>query len=428
MNSIILIFSALLFLFDVYIIFWWGRFRTLKSKKNETMRTVSSLGHVIHINGKKGVGKTTSAAGLVMCLSEYLFNLMETRMNDIRVSLREINFNVVENKFDYYYNLLNDPGSSIEVILSDYNFETYYSDFLTIYDKKDMMNDYLIYYYVYKYRGIEVYSTGYLFNVITGKTSKYLDPTAMRIKDVIKVHNYQGGLFTIRFNDENNISNGNENSNNQKLRTNGYKAYLALKRHEGKATCYDISPGQVATDVFKQERGQVDVNLQIYDRNDSIKDFKLFRSILLKIKDVLFIPISIGLKIKAFFKRLEYDDLLDEFSKKVGKWRNFDYKIMQLCKLLKRQGLVRVRCKGYYNPDDVGKKDDSLYDKYIFYFPIWYVYGNINTYEYSSVLKEISSMNENSINEYISSFDTTKKFNMFIELMKKEEDKMKEVF
>ena len=34
----------------------------------------------------------------------------------------------------------------------------------------------------------------------------------------------------------------------------------------------------------------------------------------------------------------------------------------------------------------------------------------------------------NSINEYISSFDTTKKFNMFIELMKKEEDKMKEVF
>ena len=68
MKIITFIFSALLFLFDVYVIFWWGRFRTLKSKKDETMRTVSSLGHVIHINGKKGVGKTTSSINLAASL------------------------------------------------------------------------------------------------------------------------------------------------------------------------------------------------------------------------------------------------------------------------------------------------------------------------------------------------------------------------
>lgn len=426
MSIWIIIWFALLLLFDVFVIFWWFRKNILQDKFNQTRVIIPTLGHTLAVNGNKGKGKTTTCAGVVLVLSEYLYAEMDSRMNDIRLSLPAINFNKLEKLFDEKYQLFYDKefGESITIdyILLSLDTEkltNFYTDFLSLKNKRDMIIDYFMNYWVKNYRGVELYSSGFIFNFVSGKLSKRLDPTSCQIRNVRAARNYQGGFYTIKFNDEKSIQAGNEKSNDKELRNSGVRDYLALKRHEGKATCFDISPAQIAVDVNVQERRQNDVNIDIFDRCDSLADFKLTRKFLNVILKIAYVPIWIGLRFKAIFKRLDFDELKDEFSKKTGIYRNFESFIDKFCKLLKRQGYIRVRCKAYYKADDVGKKNPELYDKYIFYFPIYYCYGVVDTYEYAPVMKEFSKMNENAINEEISQFDDKAKFALFLKTIDK---------
>ena len=421
MSIFTIIWFILLFIFDVFVIFWFFRKKILLDKVEETKIIIPTLGHTIAMNGIKGKGKTTTCSGIVQVLTEYLYAEMDARMNDIRLSLPDIDFNLLETYFDQKYplfvNVQYGESLTIDYILltiDDHKLNTFYTDFLGLRDKRSMIIDYLLNYWVKNYRGVETYSSGFIFNFVSGKLSKRLDPTSSQLRNVRFNENYQGGFYTIKFNDEKSIQAGNEKSNDKDLRNSGVRDYLALKRHEGKATCFDISPSQIATDVNAQERRQNDINIDIFDRCDSLADFKLTRKILHVILKIAYIPIGIWLFFKAIFKRLSFNELQDEFSKKPGIYRNFEAFIDKLCKLLKRQGYIRIRCKAYYKADDVGKRNEDLYDKYIFYFPIYYCYGPIDTYEYYPVMKEFSKMNSKAINEKISQFDDKAKFALFL--------------
>ncbi len=426
MNVPTIIWFVLLFIFDIYIIFWYRKKRYLKDKFEEMKTTITKLGHTLSVNGHKGSGKTTTTAGIILVLTEGLYKLAEERMNDIRISLPFFNFNFLEENFCENYLLLEGEEyaeeQAIDVTLSLLDkemFNYFYTDFLSINDKKEMLRDYLKYYWVVNFRGVELYSSGYMFNFISGKLGKQLDPTGNYLRKVKYTENYQGGFFTIKFNDEKSIDSGNEKSMDKDLRESGIRDYLALKRHEGKGTCFDISPAQVATDVNSQERRQNDVNLEIYDRNDSIGDFKITRKVLSLILKIAFLPIAGGLKIKAFFKRIPYDELKLEFSKKCGFYRKFEAFIDRFSKLLKRQGYIRIRCRAYYRADDVGKKDPTLYDRYVFYFPIYYCYGVVDTYEYAPIMEHYSKMNAKSVDAEISQFDHEKRIKLFNQIISK---------
>lgn len=420
MSILVIFWFILLLLFDIYTIYIFFRKNILKEKFEETRSIIPTLGHKISINGMTGKGKTTSAAGIIMVLTEYDYNLCNARMEDIRLSLPNVDFNLFEKIFSENYekniNFANAHNIAIDCCLEflDTNLiDTFYTDFLGLQNKREMIIDYFLYYWVIKYRGVLTYSTGSFYNFVSKKLSKRLDPTSNQLRKMAENRNYQGGWFSIKFNDEKSIEGGNEKSNNTELRNSGVRDYLALKRHEGKGSCFDISPAQIATDVNAQERRLNDVNIDIFDRCDDLANFKLTRKILEIILKIFYVPIWIFLRIKAIFKRLDFIELKDEFSKKTGFYRKFEAFIDKMCKLLKRQGYIRVRCKVYYKADDVGKKNPDLYDKYIFYFPIYYCYGVINTYEYASVMKQYASMNENSIDEEISQFDDEEKFDSF---------------
>lgn len=421
-----IILSILIFVFDIYILFFFRRKKFLKKQCEKTEKIIPEFGHNIAIHADTGGGKTTTGAAFVLTLTKHDINKAKTWNEDIRISLKDFDFRKIEKQFDFYYPLVENEYETIDIIINNLDpikLETYYSDFLTIEKKENMIIDYLNNYYILNYRGIETYSSGYLYNPISEKLSYLLDTSSMFLAKTYELKNYQGGFYTIRFGDEKSLDMGNEKSNNAELRNSGYRSFLALKRHEGKGTCYTVALSQSSADVQVQERRLYNVNLEIYDRDDSIADFKLLRKALNIFKSICYFPIAAALFIKAKIKRLEYDDVKDEFSKKCGKWRNFEYKINQFSKLLKRQGYIRIRCRAYYRADDVGKKDPSLYDRYVFYFPIWYCYGLVDTFEYAPVLKEFSKQNENALKDSISQFDYEKRIELFKKITIKEESK-----
>ena len=161
MSIWIIIWFALLLLFDVFVIFWWFRKNILQDKFNQTRVIIPTLGHTFAVNGNKGKGKTTTCAGVVLVLSEYLYAEMDSRMNDIRLSLPAINFNELEKLFDEKYQLFYDKefGESITIdyILLSLDTEkltSFYTDFLSLKNKKDMIIDYFMNYWVKNYQCI----------------------------------------------------------------------------------------------------------------------------------------------------------------------------------------------------------------------------------------------------------------------------------
>ena len=67
-------------------------------KQTEDMPYIcANLGYVINLSGKKGIGKTTTAAGITNYLIKYIQMKMMKEMDNIRKSLAEIDFNILEN-------------------------------------------------------------------------------------------------------------------------------------------------------------------------------------------------------------------------------------------------------------------------------------------------------------------------------------------
>lgn len=391
---------------------------------------IAGLGHSICINGKKGAGKTTTAAMLVCELTNYLINLIQARMEEIKNGLKEFNFVEIEKMFDEYYNLSEDYVVSSESVI-DYLkkeekfFLFYYTNFLTIFKKEDMIFDYLHYYYILNYRGIYVYSQGYLFNCATFHNAKLFDPSSVQIRNVLAKQNYQGDWCTIIFNDEKNITDGNVFSNSKSVKLSGSKESLALKRHQGKGTCFQIDIGQVATDIVLQERNQFDVNLEIYDKVDFILYNRFTTKVLFLLYKIPKFFVKKWLKLKSFFIRGKskktYYERLYEFDSKNNFLRRLKYRLSQIDSYLKRDSYIRSRCRAYYRADDVGKNDDKLYEKYVFYNNTHKFYGAIDTYEYAPILDKFSKMDQNAIDEYVSKMDADARFNLFMETLKKGE-------
>ena len=99
--------------------------------------TCASLGYVINLSGKPGAGKTTTGAGIANYLIKYIQMKMMREMDDIRKSLSEIDFNVLENKFiDELEKSKFDENLAFKKVLDEYVFDTLYTDNLHIFNKK----------------------------------------------------------------------------------------------------------------------------------------------------------------------------------------------------------------------------------------------------------------------------------------------------
>ena len=87
--------------------------------------TCSQLGYVINLSGKPGVGKTTTGAGITNYLIKYIQMKMMKEMDNIRKSLSEIDFNILEKDFiETLENSNFDENLAFKKVLDAYSFNT----------------------------------------------------------------------------------------------------------------------------------------------------------------------------------------------------------------------------------------------------------------------------------------------------------------
>lgn len=373
----------------------------------------SSLGYVINLSGKKGCGKTTTGAGIVNNLILYLQSELSRRMENIRKSLPKIDFNLFEST--YLNNLETfqfNPIFAVKKTLEEYSSDKIFSDYLKIRKVDDMLKEYLEWFYIINFRKRYVLSKTYFFDIPCLQLARQLDPSSLDLNYLHLTRNYQVKKANILFNDENSNGSGNVNSNNKEVKKSGRKEFRSLIRNAYEEVNFEISTKQIDVDEVSGERRQIDANLNIRKRKFINESFLLIK-ILETIYKLLLFPKKIG----WFFK----PENEITFKKKMGFFRNFENFIFRCNHLILSDGYIKVYCRNYFRPDDVGKKDPELWDRIVLVFPKKYCYASVDTHEWKDLVEHYEQFSENAINITTSSFDAKQKVEVWLKTMKRGE-------
>ncbi len=375
--------------------------------------TCASLGYVINLSGKPGAGKTTTGAGITNYLIKYIQMKMMNDMENIRKSLSEIDFNVLENKFiDELEKCEYNENIAFKKVLDKYVFDTLYTDNLHIFNKKDMLKDYLKRYWILNYRQRYVLSKTYFFDCVNGQNAKQLDPSSLELLKVEERRNYQLDIATVIFEDEKQFGSGNVFSNNKEVKTSGKKEQRSLIRNAYEGLVYEVTTKQYDMDEIKLERKGISASLNIRSRreiNYSIGYIKLLKLIY----NFMIFPY----KFLYFFHN--YDEKLDRLKKKSNFLRKLERKIDDYEKIIKSDGFIVVYARSYFDPDDVGKQNKELYENVKLIFEKELCYGSVYTHEYKTIANYYKNFNENAIYETTSIFDDNLKLDVWNKSVKR---------
>ncbi len=360
---------------------------------------VVDLGHNISICGPKGAGKTTTACGFAHMLTEYIIALCMRRMDDIRIKLEHVDFNFVQAYFvgclknldqldsppykSWYYDEA--ISKTVSFIIQDEKFKYYYTNFVNVENKKELLEDYLLYYLILNFRHHYVVSTASFFNRVSLENALLYDPTSLELRSVLSEKNFDQDFCNIIFNDEVSLGRGNVYSNDKKVKLAGTVYFKILERNAFLGTHYTISMKQQAMNEVKQDRELCDTNLDIFDRKDDLSTFKSLQKLLDFFYSVCSLPIKIWYFISSIFRKRSYRELLEHKKNSPGALRRLEKFIYQVKKLLISTGYIRIRMKLYLRPEDVGSENEKKYTPYVFYIPIQWCYGVVDTYEYRPV-------------------------------------------
>lgn len=377
-------------------------------KQTEDMPYIcANLGYVINLSGKKGIGKTTTAAGITNYLIKYIQAKMMKEMDNIRKSLAEIDFNILENKFTDELEKSNfDEDLAFKKVLDDYSFNSLYTDNFHVFNKKEMLKDYLKRYWILNFRQRYVLSKTYFFDCVDGQNALQLDPSSLELLKVEERRNYQFDIANIVFEDEKQFGSGNVLSNNKEVKTSGKKEHRALIRNAYEGSSFEVTTKQYDNDEIKLERKQIDASINIRSRKEINYSLGLIKILKFMYNLKLF-----PYKIIYFFHN--YDERLDELKKRFNSLRRLEKLIDDLEKIIKAEGYIIVYARSYFDPDDVGKQNDELYEKIKLIFEKEYCYSSVYTHEWKAIADYYKKFNENAIYETTSCLDDKTKLDVW---------------
>lgn len=371
----------------------------------------ASLGYVINLSGKKGSGKTTTAAAMITSLVKYIQSEMIMRMDKIRKSLSKIDFNKLESEYlenfkKYEYK----PKITLKKTIETYSSPFIFSDFLSIEKENKMIETYLHYFYILNFRKRYVLSKTSFFDCENLEVAKLLDPSSLELNQLDLIQNYQIDIGMVIFNDENSNGSGNVNSNNKEVKKSGRKEFRSLIRNAYEELNFEVSTKQVDVDEVAGERRQIDANLNIRKRKVIHEHFFLINVLKVAYKILIF-----PRKIIWLFAP-EKEEL---FLRKTGLLRNLENLILRCENLAFSSGYIKVYCRNYFEAEDVGKKDRDLWDKVVFTFPKTYCYASVDTYEWKALARHYEKLSSNAIHTTTSVFDEAQKVEVWKKSMKR---------
>lgn len=418
-----------MYLIIIFVILFINFFFLVRYKKYlrhcyNSRAEVSRLGNNIALIGATGDGKTTTSAGITCYLIEYILFECKKRMEEIRLKLSKINFNKVccifLSSLDEKNSFTEALNDSLNSVSKDDNLLCFVHDFINMDIKYKLIIDYIGYFFVLNCP-YHVYSKGYFYDRVKNRTALLFDPTSIALREVLKTKNFQLDLGKVIFNDETSIERGNVYSNDKNVKLDGTVEFFALLRNMFKGLTFNISMKQISDNEVKLHRRTINSSLQIFNREE-IYTFKLTLLLINLVKSIsdLFMKIYLFFEglIKSIFNKLFKKNLIIrdfEYYKNESTWyRLFEFFLFKIKKLLLSFNFIKVRLYKYYSSEDVGKRTKGTYDCLILYFPIYYCYGLVNTYEYYDTAYPLfDSARDNSVNDVIINTDTNTRISRF---------------
>lgn len=442
-NIYYLILLIVVFLIALYFsisIFWH---KVLEKKCDVSKYQVANLGYNIALVGNKGAGKTTTSAGISHIINEYLIAKMQHEMNDIRIKLYYLDFNLIKNKFieelsknkiidnppykSWYYD--SSIESVVDFIMSNEKEFMYkwYTNFTEIKDKKSLLENYLLYFLILNFRKNYVISTAGFYNRVSLEHGLLYDPESIELRKVLSSKNFDQDFCNIIFNDEASISRGNAFSNRKDVKLSGSVIFKILERNAFLGTHYTVTMKQDSMNEVKDDRSLQDCNLEIFDRKDDIGTFKNLRKLIDIVFSLICFPYKFYLFFKHFFVKKTVSELFEFHMNSNCSLRKIEHKLFQFKQQLLSFGFIRIRLKSYLKPEDVGKSDEKKYIPYVFYIKRIYCYGVVDTNEYKPVILEYQKKySSNASFEKVSSFDSNNRVERYVDIIKKGMDKVDE--
>lgn len=376
------------------------------------------LGYCGVIFGNKGSHKSTLLNFISQNIVKGLINLQLTRIQNIMISLKEIDFNEINKYIDDIVISNMEKNSFFDTSQLDRSkiknsfvsflehkkveLQNYFTDYLSITTKIDLLYKYMVYYFDVNYPGNYMLHNGYRYNITHKKLAKFFDYRSIEMKNVIKDKNWQLHKPCVVTFDESSRHKGNVYSNNKDEKLSGSSDTLSLVRNGGENLIYFWSATQIQKDYFKGDRDQADVFLRFYQKK-IIKLFPYVQKSCILLQDLMMSFFKLKYRLKYLFNNDLYFKEWTNYYNSSNYLRNKLNSLENFKNFLYANSIMVLRFKGYYKLEDTEVKNDSgLYDRYQFIGPLYEFWGTFDSHNYSSLFRELdNNYSENEDNSYV---------------------------
>lgn len=358
--------------------------------------------------GDTGTGKSYFINACAQELTKYIDYELKSRMEEIRIKLDTVNFNYIQSYIDslmkdnlslkenevykefekFIAIYTNNTNKIFDKTRSHEEFETYFSDFITFHDKKEMLLSWMKAYYITIYRKKYVVSGNYHYNIFSEELATIYDPSSLELRNVIKNNNWQFGPARIILDSEQQIRDSNSESNNNEKKRAGTKDTMALIRNAGDLN-WIFSDRQVSTDLMKALKDQYEAHILPVEMRE-FSTFPNLRRFLSWCAEKSYFWVKFRFSVKALFnKKFDKYMAFKNYKNENNRHRKLEKNLLMERLYLKRNGFIRIRLRNYHRAEDVGKDDLECYEPLDFYFPYYY-FGSYDTHGHRFVFDELN--------------------------------------
>lgn len=377
---LILIIVVLLFILLLFIIYRFYKRLTLMRMFYASFLEVSRLGLVLAVSGPIRSGKSTLSSGLVHLLTYKIILDLQRENKDIEKILYSVNFAELRSLIDSLEITFDNFNEKFDFLLEKFivkddtnklflrnNLAEKYFDYLDYHDKLELLKNYILNYLHLKRKSF-VFSNIRLFNHITSSYSYEFSNEWLKIKENNDFPLMEHSVF---FEDDKLIYDSNLSPAKKLYEEDGTDLFFRLFGHLFKENSYYITTIQNANRWVKHQRELAQTHIYVFS-NHVVGNFPFLHRILRFYESLL-------KRVYSLFKDECYINNNNFFK------RQF-YKIYQLKRKLFSKSFVYYKTAIYFDIDSVGKdipEDDTQNYYFDFVLPVPYVFGALNTHEFS---------------------------------------------
>lgn len=328
--------------------------------------------------GYVGVGKSTIVAAITASLERKSMMRQQEVIENTKLIFTYLDFN----KFDeylYYEFAINeskliDMFGKIPQLIDLF----VYNDFLNNHDSYVLMEKYITAFYCRVIDRNMILSKDKMYSHNTGEMSYILDDDVLSIINGWNLGTWVLRDYQIVIRDENSFDRGSSESNNNVIKHDSVKQLFQLYRNIFEGTSYFINIQQDADDAVAQERRLFSTNLLVEGGEEVLFNSYLVNKLTKKYRNKL----KWHYRRKWFAEKFRgYDFYVEE--NKSNSFVREQKKAIKICQDFgKSMGYKVMDCKNYKSCKNVGSTDPSTFEGLELWFPMFEIYGTIETHAY----------------------------------------------